>query len=200
MHDELYRAHREIPQMMPFVHLPVQSGSDAVLKAMNRKHNRDDYFRIIDKLQECHAELALSSDFIIGFPGESDQDFADTLDLIERVGFTSAYSFTYSKRPGTPGASMQGQIHDSIKATRLQQVQALLNKQQTAFNEKFIGRTVPILFERAGKKDGQIMGRSPHMHSVFVMVESNLVPQLIGQIRDVHITGGYANSLAGVLV
>jgi tRNA-2-methylthio-N6-dimethylallyladenosine synthase len=200
MHTDLYRAHRDIPQLMPFMHLPVQSGSDAILKAMNRKHTRDDYFRLIDEIRSYRPDIAFSSDFIIGFPGETDQDAKDTLDLIERVQFASAYSFKYSMRPGTPGASMQGQLHESIKDTRLQDVQALLNKQQTTFNAQFENQTIPILFERLGNKPGQVMGRSPHMQSVFVVVEEALAPSLIGQIRDVHIFGGYANSLSGNLV
>ena len=200
MHDELYQAHREIPALMPFLHLPVQSGSDAILKAMNRKHTRDDYMRIIDRLMSDRPDLALSSDFIIGFPGESDQDFRDTIDLIDRVKFTSAYSFKYSMRPGTPGASMQGQLHESIKDERLQITQDTLNRHQLAFNAQFTHQNVPVLFERLGNKPGQIMGRSPHMQSVFVQLEPELAAAMIGQTRMVHVTGGYANSLAGDLV
>lgn len=200
MHADLYRAHRDIPQLMPFMHLPVQSGSDAILKAMNRKHTREDYFRLIDEIRSYRPDIGFSSDFIIGFPGETDQDFKDTLDLIERVGYASAYSFKYSMRPGTPGASMQGQLHDSIKDARLQETQALLNKQQSAFNARFENQIVPVLFERLGNKPGQIMGRSPHMQSVFVQVDEKLAPTLIGEMRDVHIFGGYANSLSGDLV
>jgi tRNA-2-methylthio-N6-dimethylallyladenosine synthase len=199
MHDDLYRAHRDIPQLMPFVHLPVQSGSDAVLKAMNRKHTRADYYKLIDRLRDARSDLGFSSDFIIGFPGESDQDFKDTLDLIEHVGFASAYSFKYSMRPGTPGASMQNQLHESIKDARLQELQALLNKQQVKFNAQFTGQDVALLFERLGSKPGQVMGRTPHMQSVFVTVDPVLAPQLVGEIHTIHITGGYANSLAGEL-
>lgn len=196
MHEELYLAHRDVPQLMPFLHLPVQSGSDAILKAMNRKHNRDDYFRIIDKLRNYRPDLALSSDFIVGFPGESDQDFADTMDLVERVIFASAYSFSYSQRPGTPAAALQGQIHDSVKSFRLQALQNLLRSQQESFNKSFTGQIVPILFERNGNKAGQIMGRSPHMQSTYVEAPE----RLIGQIVDVHIRGGYSGSLGGDVV
>ena len=200
MHDDLYKAHREIPHLMPFVHLPVQSGSDTVLKAMNRKHTRDDYLRIIDRLVTDRPDVGFSSDFIIGFPTETDQDHRDTLDLIDRVGFASAYSFKYSMRPGTPGASMQGQLHESIKDARLQELQACMNKHQVAFNAKFTGQDVPILFERLGKKPGQLMGRSPHMQSVFVVVDPAIAPTLIGQTLPVHITGGHANSLSGEIL
>jgi len=196
MHDELYIAHRDVPQLMPFLHLPVQSGSNAILKAMNRKHERDEYFRIIDRLREARPDLALSSDFIVGFPGESDQDFEDTMDLISRVTFSSAYSFAYSQRPGTPAATIQGQIHDSVKKYRLHALQNLLQSQQEAFNKSFEGMVVPVLFERKGNKDGQIMGRSPHMQSTYV----NAPERLIGHIIDVRITGGYSGSLTGEVV
>jgi tRNA-2-methylthio-N6-dimethylallyladenosine synthase len=196
MHDDLYNAHRDVAKLMPYVHLPVQSGSDAILKAMNRKHTRDDYFRIIDKLKECHPDLALSSDFIIGFPGETDKDFEDTMDLIRRVGYGSAYSFKYSSRPGTPGASLQNQIHDSVKDLRLQALQNLVTSQQEAFNKRFTNGVVPVLFERAGNKDGQIMGRSPHLQSVYV----NASPEIIGTIKNIRVTGGYSGSLSGELI
>lgn len=196
MHDELYNAHRDVPQLMPFLHLPVQSGSNAVLKAMNRKHDRDDYFRIIDKLRDARPDLALSSDFIVGFPGESDQDFEDTMDLIARVNYASAYSFAYSQRPGTPGAALMNQIHDSVKKIRLQNLQNLLRSQQEHFNKSFTEAVVPVLFERKGNKDGQIMGRSPHMQSTYV----NAPERLIGQIIDVRVTGGYSGSLTGEVV
>lgn len=204
MHDELYAAHRDVPQLMPFVHLPVQSGSNAILKAMNRKHERDEYFRIIDKLREARPDLALSSDFIIGFPGETDQDFADTMDLIERVKFSSAYSFKYSPRPGTPAANLTGQIHESVKDFRLQNLQNLITTQQQEFNRSFTGQVIPVLFERAGNKTGQIMGRSPHMQSTYVQLppekSAAIIPRLIGKTLDVRISGGYSGSLSGELV
>lgn len=200
MHDDLYAAHRDVPQLMPFLHLPVQSGSNAILKAMNRKHERDEYFRIIDKLREARPDLALSSDFIIGFPGETDQDFADTMDLIERVKFSSAYSFKYSQRPGTPAAAMTGQIHDSVKDFRLQALQNLVTTQQQEFNKSFEGKIVPVLFERTGNKPGQIMGRSPHMQSTYVSIPPHQIDRMIGKVLDVRITGGYSGSLAGDMV
>ena len=196
MHEDLYRAHAQVPTLMPYVHLPVQSGSDAILKAMNRKHTRDDYFRAIDRLKEARADLALSSDFIVGFPGETDRDHEDTLDLIRRVGYGSAYSFKYSQRPGTPGAALQGQIHEAIKDARLQELQKLVSEQQHGFNESFIGKTVPVLFEKRGNKDGQIMGRSPHLQSVYVTAPE----RLIGHIVDVVVTGGFPGSLTGDVV
>jgi tRNA-2-methylthio-N6-dimethylallyladenosine synthase len=200
MHDALYDAHRDIAQLMPFVHLPVQSGSNAILKAMNRKHERDEYFRIIDKLREARHDMALSSDFIIGFPGETDQDHADTLDMIARVKFTSAYSFKYSPRPGTPAANLTAQIHESIKDLRLQELQAAVTKHQQTFNESFVGQTVPILFERSGNKPGQMMGRSSHMQSTYVSVPEHRLTSIVGQTLDVRITGGYSGSLSGELL
>lgn len=200
MHDELYAAHRDVPQLMPFLHLPVQSGSNAILKAMNRKHERDEYFRIIDKLREARPDMALSSDFIIGFPGETDQDFADTMDLIERVKFTSAYSFKYSPRPGTPAANLTHQIHESVKDLRLQSLQNLVTTHQQEFNQTFIGKIVPVLFERHGNKPGQIMGRSPHMQSTYVQIPPHQIDRMIGKTLDVRITGGYSGSLSGELV
>ncbi len=204
MHDRLYDAHRDIPYLMPFVHLPVQSGSDAILKTMNRKHTRDEYVALIDRLRDARPDIAFSSDFIIGFPGETDADFQATLDLINYVKYASAYTFKYSMRPGTPGASMQGQLHESIKDARLQQVQAAMHIHQVAFNTQFVGQTVNILFERLGNKrtndqNAQIMGRSPHMQSVFVEVDPVVAPTLIGKILPVTILGGHANSLSGVL-
>ncbi len=196
MHDALYRAHAEVDKLMPFLHLPVQSGSDAVLKAMNRKHGRDDYFRIIDKLREARPDIALSSDFIVGFPGETDKNFDDTLDLIQRVKFASAYSFKYSQRPGTPGAALQGQIHEAVKDARLQELQKRVSTHQEEFNRSFVGKTVPVLFEKPGNKPGQMMGRSAHMQSVYV----NGPERLTGQILDVRVAGGYAGSLSGDVV
>jgi len=200
MHDELYAAHRDVPQLMPFLHLPVQSGSNAILKAMNRKHDRDEYFRIIDKLRDYRPDMALSSDFIIGFPGETDQDFADTMEMIERVKFTSAYSFKYSQRPGTPAAILTHQIHESIKDLRLQTLQNQVTTHQQEFNKSFEGKIVPVLFERSGNKPGQIMGRSPHMQSTYVLIPPHQIDRMIGKTMDVCITGGYQGSLAGDLV
>lgn len=204
MHDELYRAHAEIPTLMPFVHLPVQSGSDAILKAMNRKHTRDDYFRVIDKLRDARADIAFSSDFIVGFPGETDEDFELTMDLIRRVGYASAYSFNYSMRPGTPAANLQGQIFDGIKNLRLQELQKLVMTQQNAFNDSFVGRKIPILFERPGHKSdntqGQVVGRSPWMQSTYVTLPPAQQDRFINRTHDVLVTGASGSALKGELV
>ncbi len=197
MDDDLIAAHGELPALMPFIHLPVQSGSDRILAAMNRKHTADDYRRIIDRLRAARPDLALSSDFIVGFPGESDQDFADTLRLVTDVGFAQAYSFKYSARPGTPAAGMDGrQVPEDMKDSRLQALQQLLNAQQVAFNEGLVGTVQPILFDRVGKKPGQLLGRSPFMQSVHAIAPS----RLLGQVVDVRITGAHANSLGGEVV
>lgn len=196
MDDELIAVHGSCDKLMPFLHLPVQSGSNAILKTMNRKHTHERYREIIDQLRAQRPDLAFSSDFIVGFPGETDQDHADTLDLIKYVNFASCYSFVYSPRPGTPGASMQGQIHPAIAKKRLQEMQDLLNKQQVNYNQSFIGKTLPILFDRRGKKEGQLMGRSPYMHSVFATAN----PRLMGQIVEVKITDAHPNGLSGDVV
>lgn len=199
MHEELFLAHRDVEKLMPYLHLPVQSGSDKILKAMNRKHTRDSYLKLMDRMREMRPDIAFSSDFIIGFPGETDQDFEDTMDLVRRVGYGSAYSFKYSARPGTPGAAMQGHIHESVKDLRLQILQKAVTESQTAFNESFVGRTIPVLFEKEGNKPGQLMGRSPHLQSVYVPVPENRKARLIGEVIDVVVTGGYSGSLSGEL-
>lgn len=196
MDDELIAVHGDCEKLMPLLHLPVQSGSNAILKTMNRKHTHEHYREIIDKLRAVRPEIAFSSDFIVGFPGETDQDHADSLDLIEYVNYASCYSFTYSPRPGTPGAVMQGQIHPAIAKKRLKEMQELLNKQQVDYNKSFIGKTVPILFDRMGKKEGQLMGRSPYMHSVFATAN----PRLMGETVDVRITQAHPNGLSGDIV
>ncbi|MEQ8934743.1 MAG: tRNA (N6-isopentenyl adenosine(37)-C2)-methylthiotransferase MiaB [Amphiplicatus sp.] len=193
--DALIAAHRDVPALMPFLHLPVQSGSDRVLAAMNRRHGADDYRRLVERLRAARPDLALSSDFIVGFPGETDDDFEQTLRLIEDVGFAQAYSFNYSPRPGTPAADLGGQIPLAVKSARLQALQALLNKQQRVFNESLAGKTLPVLFDREGRRGGQWIGRSPYMQPVHVDDDADL----IGRIADVHIKAGYANSLAGDL-
>jgi tRNA-2-methylthio-N6-dimethylallyladenosine synthase len=193
--DELLRAHAEVPQVMPFLHLPVQSGSDAILAAMNRKHKAADYLRIVDRLREGRPDLALSSDFIVGFPGESEADFAATMQLIERVGYAQAFSFRYSPRPGTPAALMEAQLPDDVALDRLHQVQALLEAQQRAANAAMIGRTIPVLFEKPGRHDGQLIGRSPYLQGVHALAPATY----IGQIHDVAVTEASLNSLGGVL-
>ena len=196
MDDDLIKAHGEVEKLMPFLHLPVQSGSDRILKLMNRKHTADEYRRIIDKLRDARPDLALSSDFIVGFPGESEDDHKATLKLVEDIGYTSCYSFTYSPRPGTPGANMGGLVHKDIKSRRLQELQALLNEQQVEFNKTTIGMTLPILLDRKGNREGQMHGRSPFMQSTHVQADE----RLYGQIVDVKIENAFANSVSGTIV
>lgn len=198
MHEDLYEAHALEPKLMPFLNLPVQSGSNAILKAMNRKHTRDEYFKIIERLKKDRPDMQFSSDFIIGFPGETEKDFEDTLDLARTVGFSQAYSFKYSPRPGTPGADMENQIPEEIKDERLQRFQALIAEQQLAFNESCIGKIMPVLFDRDGRRDRQIVGKTPYMQSAHLLVPDN--ESLIGQIREVKITKALPYSLACELI
>ena len=191
--DRLLAAHRDLPQVMPFMHLPIQSGSDNILTAMNRKHSADDYRRSIDRLRQARADIGLSSDFIVGFPGESDRDFADTLQLVRDIGFAQAYSFKYSRRPGTPAAAMTNQIDENVKDARLQELQALLRQQQERFNRRSVGQNITVLFDSQGRVDGQIHGRTPHMQSVHVTAPERLV----GQELPVQITAFGGNSLTG---
>ena len=195
MGDDLIAAHRDLPQLMPQLHLPVQSGSDRVLGAMNRRHTRADYLRIVDRLRNARADLVLTSDFIAGFPGETDSDFADTLALISDVGFSGAFSFKYSPRPGTPGADMDNQVAEEIKAERLQRLQDAIERSQAAFNQSCLGRGFDVLFEREGRHPGQIVGRSPYLQLVQVTAPSSL----IGNIAEVCVTEISSNSLFGVL-
>jgi len=194
--DALIAAHAEAPALMPFLHLPVQSGSDRILKAMNRGHDADAYRRVVDRLRTARPDLALSSDFIVGFPGETERDFQATLDLIEEIGFVQAYSFMYSVRPGTPAASMPAQVPDSEKAARLAAVQDLLNAQQGAFNQRCAGLEMDVLFDRTGKKPGQLVGRSPFMQPVHAQAPS----AMMGTVRRVVIEAGRPNSLSGRLM
>ena len=196
MDDDLIAAHGEVPQLMPYLHLPVQSGSDRILEAMNRRHGRDLFLGIVDRLRSTRRDLALSSDFIVGFPGESDADFDDTMRLIEQVGFASAFSFKYSRRPGTPGAAMDGQVPEAVKAARLTALQALLGQQARAFNASKVGQTVPVLFAEPGRKPGQLIGKTPWLQSVYA--DGNA--RLIGRIVEARLTAGHANSLAGEVV
>jgi tRNA-2-methylthio-N6-dimethylallyladenosine synthase len=195
MEDSLIAAHRDLPALMPYVHLPVQSGNDRVLDAMNRRHTRHDYLAAIARLREARPDIAFSSDFIVGFPGETEAEFLDTLSLIEEIGFASAYSFMYSPRPGTPAAEMDGQIPENEKSERLQRLQAIVNGQQKAFNAATVGRTVDVLLERPGRLAGQIVGKTPHMQTVQVMAPADL----IGMVLPVTITGTGTFSLFGAL-
>ena len=180
---------------MPCLHLPVQSGSDRVLEAMNRRHDRDLYLSVIERVRAARPDIAVSSDFIVGFPGETEDDFAATLDLVERVGFAQAYSFKYSPRPGTPAAEME-QIDEAVKAERLARLQDLLERQQRAFNRSLVGRTLDVLFEKPGRLAGQIVGRSPYLQPVQV----NAPQDRIGTIAAVRVVEAGAKSLVGEIV
>ena len=197
MHESLYLAHGREPKLMPFLNLPIQSGSNRILQAMNRKHTREQYFTIIERLRKERPDMQFSSDFIIGFPGETQSDFDDTMDLAQKVGFVQAYSFTYSPRPGTPGAEMKDQIDEAVKNKRLQTFQQLINGQQLAFNESCAGKIMDIIPDRPGKREGQMIGRSPYMQSVYVR---DLPEDSIGKLVTVKIIHGYANSLEGEVV
>ncbi|MEX2249724.1 MAG: tRNA (N6-isopentenyl adenosine(37)-C2)-methylthiotransferase MiaB [Parvibaculum sp.] len=196
MDDELIAAHAEVPALMPYLHLPVQSGSDRILAAMNRRHTADEYLRLIDRVRAARPDIALSSDFIVGFPGETESDFEATLALIDAVGYGQAYSFKYSPRPGTPAASEEDQLPDDVKNERLQRLQTLLGEQQLAFNASCAGRVLPVLFDRRGRGETQLVGRSPYLQSVHV---EDAPPHLFGKIVDVAIEDGHRNSLRGRL-
>ncbi len=196
MSDDLISAHGEIGKLMPYLHLPVQSGSSRILAAMNRQHTREDYFALVARIRKARPDIALSSDFIVGFPGETDKDFEDTLALVRDVGFASSFSFKYSPRPGTPASSALKQVAEDVKDARLQTLQALLYTQQTQFNASCAGRTMPVLFEKPGRMTGQAIGRSPYLQPVYVDGAAGL----IGQIRNVRIEAGSQNSLKGALV
>ena len=195
MDDDLIRAHAEVPALMPFLHLPVQSGSDRVLRAMNRRYRNDDYRRVVDRLRAARPDIALGSDFIVGFPGEDDDDFTATLALVEEIGFAQAYAFKYSPRPGTPAAALPRQVAPAVKAARLNRLQALLKAQQDAFNRACVGRELPVLFERAGRHRGQLAGRSPYLQAVHAVAPDSL----IGEVVAVEIVESRPNSLAGVV-
>ena len=195
MHDDLIAAHGNLPALMPYVHLPVQSGSDRMLAAMHRRHTREDYLDVIARLRAARADLAITSDFIVGFPGESEDDFRDTLALVDEVGFACAYSFMYSPRPGTPAADMNDQVPQEEKSERLQRLQAAINRHWRAFNAGFIGRTMAVLLEKPGKLPGQLVGKTPYLQTVQVMAG----PELIGSVLQVGITGTGTNTLFGEL-
>jgi tRNA-2-methylthio-N6-dimethylallyladenosine synthase len=193
MTEGLIAAHGDVEKLMPFLHLPVQSGSNRILKAMNRSHSRDSYMRILDRVRTVRPDIAFSGDFIVGFPGETDADFEDTLSLVREVGHAQAYSFKYSPRPGTPAADMSDQIPMEIMDERLQRLQAQIVADQTAFNDRTVGRTTDVLLERPGKFAGQLIGKSPWLQSVHV-----LAPELsIGDIVTVKITDSGPLSLKG---
>ena len=193
--DALIAAHRDVPQLMPFLHLPVQSGSDRVLAAMNRRHTAGQYKRTVERLRAARPDLALSSDFIVGYPGESDDDFRATLDLVAEIGFAQAFSFKYSPRPGTPAATAADQVPEPVKAERLAALQAVLQRQQRAFNESCVGHVLPVLFEKPGRHPGQLVGRSPYLQSVHAEAGA----ERIGDIVPLTIRAARPNSLAGMI-
>jgi len=193
MDQTLIDAHGEVGALMPYLHLPVQCGSDRVLKAMNRSHTAESYLRLIERIRAARPDIALSGDFIVGFPGEREVDFKATLALVREVGYAGAYSFKYSRRPGTPAAAMAGQVDEAAKRDRLARLQALLEAQQRAFNADLVGRTLPVLFEKPGRRAGQIVGRSPYLQAVHCEGR----PDLIGRIAPVAIVSAGQNSLAG---
>jgi tRNA-2-methylthio-N6-dimethylallyladenosine synthase len=193
MDDALIEAHASNPKLMPFLHLPAQSGSNRILKAMNRGHDVNYYLEIVAKVRAAHPGIALSGDFIVGFPGESDEDFEATLKLIETVGYASAYSFKYSPRPGTPAAEHENQVADAVVTARLARMQILIHAQQTAFNKSCLGKALPILLEKRGREPGQLVGRSPYLQPVHVAGE----PNQIGTLMDVVIDSVGTNSLSG---
>jgi tRNA-2-methylthio-N6-dimethylallyladenosine synthase len=195
MDDDLITAHRDLPKLMPQLHLPVQSGSDRVLAAMNRRHTRADYIDLVDRLREARPDLALTSDFIVGFPGETDEDFAATVSLIGAIGYAGAFSFKYSPRPGTPGAEHNDQVDEGVKSARLALLQSQIDKDQLEFNRRCIGRTLDVLFERPGRHAGQLVGRSPYLQPV----QAQAPASMIGEIAAVTITEIASNSLFGVL-
>ena len=193
MTEGLIDAHGKVDKLMPYIHLPVQSGDNNVLKSMNRKYSAENYMKIIDKLKNVREDMAFSSDFIVGFPGETKQAFNNTLKLVHDVNYCQAYSFKYSRRPGTPGSILQGQVSEEIKTERLAELQGILNEQQLNFNRKFIGQKFDILLERKGKKDDQLIGKSPYMQAVHVIAKEHK----IGDIIKTHILDADKNSLEG---
>ncbi len=195
MSDDLIAAHGEVEKLMPYLHLPVQSGSDRILKAMNRKHTAQSYIRVIERMREARPDLLLSGDFIVGFPGETEADFQDTMALVDTVGYGQAYSFKYSPRPGTPAAE-KSQVSDVDKSGRLTRLQTLLTTQQRAAQDAMVGRDVRVLFEKPGRVAGQMVGKSEHLHAVHANCDS----ARIGEILPVRITDSAPNSLGGALV
>jgi tRNA-2-methylthio-N6-dimethylallyladenosine synthase len=195
MSADLIAAHAEEPKLMPYLHLPVQSGSDRILAAMNRKHTAEEYLRAVEQIRAARPDIALSTDMIVGFPGETEQDFEETLQLVKTVGFAQSYSFKFSSRPGTPAANMDDQVPDALKSERLARLQYVLNTQHERFNAATVGLTVPVLFERLGRGDGQLVGRSPYLQ----LVQAKADAGLLGKILPVAIRGHGPGSLSGVV-
>lgn len=195
MTDDLIDCHRDLPQLMPYLHLPVQSGSDKILKAMNRRHTSGDYLRIFEKLKKANPEIGMSSDFIVGFPGEDDNDFADTLKIVNDVKYIQAFSFKYSRRAGTPAALMKNQVEERVKKERLDILQELLFSYQLKFNKDSVGKIMPVLFENCGRDKGQLFGRTPYMQNVHALTGK----ENLNKIINVKITEATTNSLIGVV-
>jgi tRNA-2-methylthio-N6-dimethylallyladenosine synthase len=195
MDDSLLAAHRDLPALMPYLHLPLQSGSDRILDAMNRRHTRAEYLGIVERMRAARPDLALSSDFIVGFPGETEDDFRATMDVVADVGFAGAFSFKYSPRPGTPAAATE-QVPEDTKAERLQRLQRAIDRHRAAFNAACLGKTLDVLFEKPGKRPGQLVGRSPYLQPVQVMAPASLIAEVV----PVVITEIGSNSLFGSLL
>jgi tRNA-2-methylthio-N6-dimethylallyladenosine synthase len=196
MSDDLIAAHHDVASLAPFLHLPVQSGSDRILKAMNRQHTAEHYLSIVERVRQARPDIALASDFIVGFPGESEQDFEDTLALVKAVGFAQAYAFKYSPRPGTPASGMHLQVAEDVKDERLARLLAAIGREAQAFNDATVGRRLPVLFSREGKREGQVLGYSPYMQPVHVDNGAHLT----NRIAEVEIVGATATSLSGSLM
>jgi tRNA-2-methylthio-N6-dimethylallyladenosine synthase len=197
MNEDLIFAHRDIEILMPYIHLPVQTGSDRMLKLMNRKHSQNSYLDIIEKIRNSRKDIAISSDFIVGFPGETDKDFEETISLINKVNYAQAYSFSYSPRPGTPAADYENQVPKNIKMERLHHLQGLLKEQQIDFNKNFLNTTISILIEREAK-DGRLTGKSPHLQSVYFNNEDNKFN--IGDFAQVYVDSASVSSLDGSII
>ena len=196
VNEDLIACHRDLDKLMPYLHLPIQSGSDAVLKAMNRRHDSAPYLEVISKLREANPNLGFSSDFIVGFPGETDKDFEATLDVVDKVKFIQAFSFKYSKRPGTPAALMPNQVEEKVKTERLQILQDKLFSYQEAFNKQTVGKIMPVLFEHKGRHAGQLMGRTPYMQNLHAVADKTLLNKII----SVKVVEATQNSLSGEIV
>jgi tRNA-2-methylthio-N6-dimethylallyladenosine synthase len=196
MDDDLIAAHAEVPKLMPYLHLPVQAGSDRILAAMNRRHTAAEYLDTVVRIRRARPDIALSGDFIVGFPGETEADFAETLAIIDAADYASAFSFKYSIRPGTPGAGLPDQVPDTVKVERLARLNAKIAARQQAFGRTQVGRTLPVLLDKPGRNPGQLGGRSPYLQAVHVMGPA----RLIGTIQPVEITAAGNNSLSGKIV
>ena len=194
--DDLILCHKNLDKLMPYLHLPIQSGSDAILKKMNRRHTKGDYLRIVEKLKDANPKIGMSSDFIVGFPGETDEDFKQTLDVVHQVKYIQAFSFKYSKRPGTPAAVMDNQIEEKVKKERLQILQDLLFDYQTKFNESSIGKVMPVLFESKGRHKGQLTGRTPYMQNLYATADKSLINKIV----EVRVNAASTNSLSGEVI